>query len=394
MRFGVFAIAVCSVGCAKIESEFEDPGRPVSVVENGFAREVVGPNYSMVFHGGGERDVHMPASLQIAGNETLATGPQQDRFERLIGFGFFPALIATFDTAGTVLASDISTNDDGPFVSQISTTFTIQYACDAPVNTRQFTATSIFTFFPNGRVNRHDTNVQAVADGETLTGTTGVGCPNTGDVFNPNNQLILTSFWAFLAEGNTVIVGPNGDDVPPPGARDRFPGACTFYDSHSIGLRYKAGTTRVAPNGNADAHVFDFLDETTMSIDATKFDTISQAQLRDAGDLSCSEILGQLAEPAIRIGEEEVPAQDENGIYADPFNPRDEAYDVEVIGNTAVPAGWVLATEPSSDTIRITREDGSEPDYNVQRLEVGLDRMLIIFNEPLEPGQKITIEPL
>ena len=393
MRFGAFAIVVCSVGCAKIEAEFEDPGTPVTVLENGFERRVVGPNYTMVFHGGGANEVHMPESLQIAGSEVLSTDNPDDRFERLVGFGVFPPLIATADTDGVVVSSDITTNDDGPFVAQISTTFAIDYTCEQPVGTKQFKATSIFTFFPNGRIVRHDTEVQAVADGDTLANVANVSC--TGRAYDGNGEIIITSFWAFEGlAGDTV--NRAGEQIVQPGNNRDLPGACTLYPTHSLGARYEPMTTRVALNNTStDAHVFDFVPMGTTSVGSTKFDElVSQVQLRNQGGLPCSELLGQLDEPAIRVGDEEVPSQNFDGIYEDPFNPRDEAYDVEVIGSTAVPAGWVLATEPSSDTIRITREDGSEPDYNVQRLEVGLTRMLIIFNEPLEPGQKITIEPL
>ncbi len=394
MRFGALTIVVCSVGCASIESEFEDPGTPVTVVEDGFERTVVGPGYTMVFHGGSELDVHMPESLKIGNSETLAIENSQGRLERLIGFGLFPALIATSNTAGTVVASDITTNDDGPFVPSISTTFTIAYTCEAPVNTRQFTATSVFTFFPNGRINRFDTNVQGVADGESLTGLADTACPPAPETFGPE-RIILTSFWAFDVDGATSTVDGNGNDVavPPSSNTEEVPGACTVLDSHSIGLQYDGGTSRLVPNGNAEAHVFDFIPRGTTTLTDTKFAVISQVQLRNQSG-PCREVLDQLARPAIRVGGQSVPNQNQQGIYEDPFNPRDEAYDVEVVGATAVPAGWVLATEPSSDTIRITRDDGTEPDYNVQRLEVGLDRMLIIFNEPLEPGQKITIEPL
>lgn len=392
IRFGAFAIVVCSVGCAKIEAEFEDPGTPVRAVENGFGRTVEGPGYTMVFHGGGELDVHMPESLRIAGSETLAIEDPTGRLERQIGFGLFPALIATSDTLGTVVASDITTNDDGPFVAQISTTFTIEYTCNAPVGTRQFKATSVFTFFPNGRINRFDTNVQGVADGDSLSGVIGTACPPATEVF-PAERIILTSFWAFAVAGVTSLVDNGVDVVVSGNATEEVPGACTVLNSHSIGLQYDGGTSRLVPNPNAEAHVFDFIPRGTTTLTDTRFEVISQVQLRGE-QRPCSEVLGQLARPAISVGGQSVPTQNQDGIYQDPFNPRDEAYDVEVIGSTAVPAGWVLATEPSSDTIRITREDGSEPDYNVQRLEVGLTRMLIIFNEPLEPGQKITIEPL
>lgn len=392
MRLGALVVIASVGGCAKAP-EFDDPGTPVSVLEQGFGRTVIGPGYQMVFHGGEQAEVHMPESLTIAGSETLATGPIENRLERLIGFGFYPALIATADTNGTVLEADITTNDDGPFVAQISTTFKISYICDAPINTHQFSATSVFTFFPNGRINRFDTAVQAVADGDSLTNSPGATCPPAPDTFNPG--LVLTSFWTFPESGNTVTAGPTGDDVAVPnGGVDDVPGACTFLTDRAIGVRYKPQSTRVDPNPNADAHVFDFIDAPTSISGNDKFDVISQVQLRNTGDLSCGEVLAQLVEPAIRVGDEEVPTPNQDGIYEDPFNPRSGPFNVEVIGSTAVPSGWVLATELASDSVKITHSDGSDVNYNVQRLEVGLTRFLIVFNEPLEPGDPITIESL
>lgn len=389
----MFAVIAWSA-CAKIEAEFVDPGTPMTVVENGFERTVVGPGYTMTFHGGDQNEIHLPESLKIAGRELLALAPSDLQFERSIGFGLFPVLIATFDTGGRVLASEVTTNDDGPFVAQIGTKFTVEYSCDSPIGTHEFTADSVFTFFPNGRIVRSDEVVPIEADA-TLESPMLEPVQCEAGMFVPNASLFVTSYWAFEGSGNTVN---GGDEAISPTSDTNVPGACSSYPTHAAGVQYAPAISRVVPdNNNADTYVRDLVPMNTMSIRSGKLQAFSAVQLADRGDLACGEILAQLAEPPIRVGDQEVPSANKDGIYDDPFNPRDDAFDVVVVGDASVPAGWVLSTELSSDTVRITRDPPGDPNVavaNVQRLEVGLNRFLLIFNEALDPGVTITIEPL
>ncbi len=387
----MFATVACVAACAKIEPEYNfEP--LITVVEDGFGRRVVGPNYEMRFHGGEELELHLPDSLLISQGgaqiETLAQGPTDCGLERQVGFALFPAVVATSDTDGTVLESSITTNDDGPFVAQINTRFVVEYNCPTP---HQLTASSTFTFFPTGRIVRNDSEVKAIESGALTSAGGECGCVAA---FPATDTFFFTSFWAFADTGRNVdhtnveIIGQGQDEM----------GACTLYATHGVGVQYNPVISRVAPNANADAHVLDF--QTGSTITDTAEQAFSAIQIDGDDDLvaaQCSTLLQKLSEPAIRVGDEELGSANESGIYDD-FQPHEDEFDVEVIGNEVVPPGWALAVDLASDIVRITRDPPSvnsdEPVARIQRFEQGGSRFLLLFTDSLEPGVTITIEPL
>lgn len=383
MRSGVLAIIAACSACAKAPA-FEDPGTPVTVVENGLGRTVVGPGYQMAFHGGEALELHLPESLTVGGVEVLGAGVETF-FERNIGFGLFPAFIAAADDAGidSVTASTITTNDDGPFVAQIRTELAFRYQCGTVMES--FKATSVFTFFPNGRIVRHDLDVQGIANPSPILASA-FACNS----FAPPNP-ILTSWWAF---GGDSTVDAGGVEVQ---ANARPEGACTRFtqagSERSIAVVYDGEPARIMVPQGVRAHVHDFFPATATSFDNTSFQVSSRVQLAGSAAMSCAQLLDQLAQPPIRVGSDQLAGPNPDGIYTDPSAARSAAFDVEVIGDVPVPAGWVLSTQLSSDLIQITR-DGQDVSYNVQRLEPGQNNFLIIINEPLAPGSRVTIEPL
>jgi hypothetical protein len=390
MRFGVFVVGFAA--CAEIEPAFDfEP--LVTVVEDGNERRVIGPGYEMRFHGGGAQELHFPDSLVISQDgariETLHVEEPTCGLERQVGLALFPALVATSDTDATVLDSEIITNDDGPFVAQINTSFRVQYECPS---TQEFTGKSTFTFFPNGRIVRHDFDVQAIANG-SLTSTPGTGIPCGCDAAF-DASFFFTSFWAFDPTGRNVdssnadITNPDVDQM----------GACTIYDTHAIGVQYAPVTSRVGPNSNADAHVHDM--QTGLMVDSSEEEIFSAIQIVGGDELpnsQCTQILQGLSAPSIQAGEAPIATPNQDGIYDDPLQPRSdgEPFDITVIGDSIVPPGWAFATDVGTDIVKITRdpptENSTEPVAHIQRLDE--NHFIFVFTDSLGPGVTITIEP-
>lgn len=413
MRFVLPTIALCAA-CAKIETTPDFPPPSFTITqEQDLGITVTGALYTMHF-AGGDPAIHFPDSLRV--NDSASPnvlGPALGcGGEQLVGLAMFPAFVtapaASQPPATDVLSfpantedrdfNSLSINSTGPHVAQISTTFTVDYDC---ATGERFEGRTAFTFFPNGRIVRHDSDLRPSTNEITAGGQT-CGCGDAGA-----GPLAFTSFWTFEPVGGRVVrrggaplTFTNGNSVP----AGRFDGLCMMYDDHAIGVSYGgSGIDRVRDNNGSNfAMVFDFNFDNTLEPIAMgpggeeqPFDISSAIQIvtdDNLVDSDCQSVLAGLAEPGMEVDGVLLNEADADGIYND-FRIHDDDFEIRA-PIEGLPPGWALRTEIASGSAKIIRDpDLGRTPALVQRESSESNLFLFYFPDGLAVGETITIEP-
>jgi hypothetical protein len=357
-------IPIATAACANVsEPEFPEP---LITVEGG---TVTGPDFQMTF--ARAPDLQLPESFLVRGKSVLGTDDNCN-FESNIGFAIFPAGYLGAGAEGfDSLFSDVLVQA-GPFIAKLQTSFSADYTCAGA--TRTATGSSVFTFFPSGRIVREDLDVLPTQD--TFGESAGAcGC-------SPNaNGYVFTSYWAFdpqsseLQDANNVpITGVMGDSQQ-----------CTVYpdDGLALGVAWSGARTRLSP-GDASSHVFDF-DPGSPDLQNNVASVTSGFFFAD----TCAEAIAGLADPSLIIDDIRFPTSDVDGIYRD-FNLHDSEFDIRP-ENAVIPAGWAVSIDLDGHAVITRNPPLGGPAAFVQR-EQGT-RSLIYFPDALAPGESITIRP-
>ena len=324
----------------------------------------------------------MPDSFKVGGRETLRLEPDDCNRERRVGVALFPAgVVASGDIADFGGDSNVETLVEAPGLAKVRVTYDIDYLCPA---IETFRGQSVFTFFPSGRIVREDIAIDPSDGGiEPDAGAAdSCGCGFTDIDF------FFTSFWAFADTGFDEQVDEN-NQMPRDGVTSA---ACTMYPTHGVGVSWPDASTRFHPSV-ASAHVYDFLANQNALPDETRFVT-SAVQVRDDVRTpgACGEILAQLADPPLEVGEEHLGSTDHDGIY----RPALEHSGTTVIKtDEGIPGSWAVSLDlGGADHGRVTRQPDIEDFVRFHADPETPGNTVFVFLQGLAAGESITIEPL
>lgn len=377
MRGAVVAVLVSGfTGCA-------DPGEYFTPLVDTFEpatnqRQVNGPGYSMLF---AQRGTKLPVSFLLPKDN----GPPAEMLhsdavcalEQLAGFGVYPAALV----AGNTPEADVDEGtldfvERGPGVISLVATFEVGYEC--PVGTPQAVrGSSTFTFFPSGRVNRHD---------DVNPATTMIPNPSgCGICSATSNSFFFTSYWALDTE---YLVAPTGTPITAPGPA---PETCAAFGEDLLAVQWRGmpGSTRTALVDGATqyrkASVFDF--QTSQSL-TPGLDTISSAvQIAfDTPETQCASALELLAFPLITVDGAEIPLN-AHGIYVDDRVHTGGEFEL-IAARASIPPFAIVLDLGTSEHVRVSRSRGS---YTVQPAANG--GTLFWFSDGLSINENITITP-
>lgn len=351
-------LSLVATGCASVNPP-ELPAAQIEV-DNG---TVTGPEFSMSF--GRAPDLQMPDRFEVRQKQVLDRDADCP-FERNVGFGLFPAGTISAGSELDSPSSELIILQDGPFVAQLQSSFSIDYACDDGTHTT--TGAMAFTFFPNGRIVRQDLGV--LPTGDVVASTAGCGCGSA-------IEFVFTSYWAFDSEGAQFQDASNVENGTAVNGR-----ACTVYPAENLALGVAWSETRIrlGSSGSPAAHVLDFLPPNSTSLQPTPITATSAFMFAD----TCGEALAALEDPSLIVDEIRLPSTEADGIYRD-FNPHDSDFDIRADGQPIPPFaisldldGHAVITPPPGDrSALVQREEGT--------------RSLLYFPDGLGADETITI---
>lgn len=326
--------------------------------------------------------IGMPDSFKVGGREVLRLAPDDCNRERRIGVALFPAGVVTSgDIASFGGESNVETIVEAPGLAKVRVTYEIDYLCPS---IQKLSGESVFTFFPTGRIVREDIGIEPSEGAIDPQGASvECGCGFTDIDF------FFTSFWAFADNGLDEQVDAN--NMQP---RDGITSAaCTMYPTHGVGVAWQDASTRYHPSV-ASAHVYDFLaGQETIPADAMGTVT-SAVQVHDGPRVpgTCGDILAQLADPRLLVGEEQLGSTDHDGIY----RPDQEHSEVtELTTDDGIPGSWAISMNLGGATHgRVTREPPIEDFVRFHADPETEGNTVFVFLQGLAPGESITIEPL
>jgi len=373
------------VGCAT-PSEPLLIGDPPIKVSSGPPVRVSGPDYEMEFSPTG---VYLPSSLLVGASRVEALGSSDECGLDHAGIAILPALAISASTRSFAARSEIATPLTGPAVARVHVTFEVDYMCPG----LETAAGAVdFTFFPSGRIVRHDLEIRPSTNRLGLVGN--CGCQH---VTNPSDfqPLYFWSYWAFTKDEARKQVRRDGSEVT--SADSNVPESCTMYAARSVGVRWTplSEDTNVVLDGSDTAdHFFEWpTDPNREHLDPTPQSVSSAIQLSNrpwSAPSDCAGVLDALAMPPLATGDELLASTDPDGIYRDPAR-HTSAFTIKPLSDS-IPAGFAVSVDlGGASHATLTRSPDAERVGIVQR-EAG-DRFLIVFDAGLAPSESVTIDP-
>jgi hypothetical protein len=372
---------------AGIDAGGETPA--VSIVEMAGDVLVTTSGYTMRFGSGGSL---FPYQLIPAGNHFMGGSPRCDD-EDGMGVAIYPVQrVNAVDFPG--MGTPTRTLPlDGPWVGQVRIGWSTSFSCGS--GSGSVTGTSIFSFFPNGRLTRFDRVVNgAERNASDCTACTG----GLGSSFYMTSYTtLIVDPGAFLSDGNEATLDMHGEQVTNPGQT-----ACVNQRQQSIAFSWVDSQARlrvVNTSPRSIAFVKDMFSGATLPAETR----VTTTQMGISATESCG-TLEQRIQPfsdsdhAIRINDTAVGAALTDGIFGG--YPRPDGYPVNfpvtiTPGQTIsprMPAGfavWLYSTSIPA-TLTLTHSAGHTGSwYRMQR--VGQDQLVVWFEVALEQGETITI---
>ncbi|HEY5938705.1 MAG TPA: hypothetical protein VIU61_28835 [Kofleriaceae bacterium] len=339
------------------------------------------PLYEMTFPDTSD-EIGMPDSFKIGGRETLSLPPDDCNRERRIGVALFPAGVVTSgDIASFGGESNVETIVEAPGLAKVRVTYDIDYQCPT---LQTFSGESIFTFFPSGRIVREDIEISPSSSTIDPQGANfACGCGFTDIPF------YFTSFWSFDANGSDEQVDANNME-PRDGITSQ---ACTMYPTHGVGVAWPDASTRFHPSV-ASTHVYDFLANQQSIPEGESGSVTSAVQVHDGVRTpgTCGNMLAQLADPRLLVGDEQLGSTDHDGIY----RPSEEHDDTTVLTtDDGIPGSWAISINLGGATHgRVTRSPPLDDFVRFHADPESEGNTVFVFLQGLAPGESITIEPL
>jgi hypothetical protein len=369
MRFAVVVLAC--VGCA---TPTEPPAfqSRFSIEQLTNEVRVEGLGYTMVFPNV-EGEVALPNQLLLNGTTEVFARGGACANETLVGVAVYPAVVAA---AGVNAAdggeSGIEFLQSGPGVARLRINYDVSYSCETPQNLR---GSSTFTFFPSGRIVRHDTVTPLNA---AIGPPMGCGC-QPGSLTSP---IYFTSFYTFAGS----FVDSEGDALP--AGTSGVQQHCAVAGDHVVGVSWQDSTTRLRQSGNAWASVYDWVANASSLSPMQKTVTSALKIQLDSTVEGCDTALEGLGDPPLEIDGREI-STDEHGVFVDD-TMHSSTFEL------TVPIGikeFALSVDIGDRThARVTRSTETRPEWYTAQIDGG--RVMFWFEDGLDPGETITIEPI
>ena len=362
---------LASAGCANPGDPPVEPD-PITVDAIGGRISVTAPSYTMEFASTG---ILMPEHLIVEGVDVL--GIDGCNAENRVGVSTYPATNASAGEQGIASRSTIERLLEGPLIAKIRVTYEVDYLCPGA---QTLAGETLFTMFPNGRIVREDRDVTPSTSKLGLS--TPCGCHDS----DPPSNLFFTSFWAFDPDGATEV---DSDGDATTGGLSQ---ACTIYDDRAIGVAWSGDTTRIRPN-RASAHVFTWVADSA-TLDTTPQSVFSAIEISTEGGppSRCGDILADLADPPIRIGDVVLGSTGVDGIYRDEV-VHDTRFEIATAGDPIPPSFAVSLDLAGASHVAFTRDPPVEGEIALIQRDPASDRVLVVFPHALQGDERITIEP-
>jgi hypothetical protein len=330
--------------------------------------------YALTF--GRDGTVRLPETLEIQGAHPHGNvlGIDYCPLESLMGVATFPGAAAI--GGETLAAGGTSTSFlelGGPVIARVRVDYSVPYLCQ---NAQHLSGSSVFTMFPDGRIQRQDTVTSSDTD---LTPATDCGCNHvmTGA---SGTGYFFTSFYAF---DTTATIDP---------ARGLMPDACATWNDLTIGMRWlDSSNTRVSPNGKP-SFVLDMLTSSEDNFPVVTMTHRSAMMIASGAPApACSDVLARLDLPGISVAGSSKNV-DGDGIYRD---GEKHTGPVEIRASVAVPPFAVSLTIGDHAGVASTvAHDGrwyaTQPDAD-QGTNEGMT--LFWFDHGLAAGEVVTVTP-
>jgi hypothetical protein len=313
-----------------------------------------------------DRGVRMPQSIVLDGVNRVAPG--ECPREAGIGIGLFPAANASAPgLGGDEGTSTIDVDWSGPTLGRVTVSWTLPYQCvTVPQEAR---GESMFTFFPNGRIVRHD-----IATPSTTTLTVDgnpCGC-------GAETQFFFTSYWSFTP---TPQVMPDGTPMV-----DGATAGCAVYSNHTIGVAWPDTDTRVLSEPTWSAFVHDWATDSPTLGPNQREVTSAIVLSKQTAPASCGDVLADLDDFPITVAGSQV-ITDESGVYLD---TREHTDPVTITTTRRLPRGFAVSLNVG-DFAEVTRSPEKDDGWFATQSDNG--STVFWFRDGLGVGETITIDP-
>lgn len=359
----------------------------VSVVQDSSGVVVTGPGYTMRFSSAGSL---FPYQIE-AGGQHLMGGSQSCNDEQAMGIALYPVFRANGADFSGMGTPSISIPLTGPSVGQVSIDWSGSFSCS--VETGSISGTSIFSFFPDGRLTRFD----IVTNGSEVDAADCMSCVGgfAASFFLTSFTTLIVDSGAFLSDGDEPTFDEYGEVVSPGSS------ACVRERGQSIAFAWVDTQTRLRvvneTPSRAIAFVKDMFSGTTLP--ALEWRTTTQmgvSAAENCGALEARILPFTDDDHAVAINGTPLGAALTDGIFGG--FPRPDGYPVDfpvVIEPTvqSMPAGFAVWLSSANIPQNLTLTHSGSPTgtswYRLQR--VSQTSLLVWFDVPLGTGETITI---
>jgi hypothetical protein len=379
-------VAACLVaGC--LATPAYEPAVAVSYREAGTGGAVTGPGFALQFAGGD--GFHLPDALLIDGTNVLGRelGAGCDA-EGGLGFLISPTPRISAQGGATPITNRLTPGLRGPAVVQVTLAWATRMACNSA---RAPGGTATFTVFPDGRIVRHDTLVDASAS--PISAAT-CACAGAASL-----QFTVSTFWTLARDQFRALYAP--DRSPLPTTADpviaNYATSCIDAGSYQLAFAWPDPNGTTIRGGDTLIGFGRDLVFGTSRLDDFSWDNTSTLVIGRSGCAAANALAQEHAAPSplMIAGTPRRPAR-HDGIYGgDPGDGQPgiavTTERVEVTGAVNSSFAVWLRFPRSVGGVRATREGATGPWYLPQQVD---DRSWIIwFRDSMSAAQQIVIEP-
>jgi len=373
----------------------------VATVQNNSIDVSNQPLYHVMF---GSEPYHYPYAMTVGATSVMGGGnPSSCNDEFDMGIGLYPAPHIIGHGGTSPVQDDIAIDFAGPPVAKVNLEWQTQFQCSGSNGTAS--GRSMFTFFPDGRINRSD----QVTLGSTQLDSTMCACGAGGNWY-------LTSFFTTMAATTNTVAGAIVPTTSTSAGNPADPAVC--FNGHQNAFQFAMGwrsgssarvRTPVEGTNATIAFVYDLVPGGT----STTIGPVTgrgQTTWWVSTSSSCGALLDQVAPYADNSGHS-LPTLNvqagagtvqpigvaldgifggENGQGSMGYQSADPVIKLTTDAALAGFAFW-LALGSGEEIASVTKSPAMPDPWYGQQIRNGSNHRLFWFPDGLQPGQTITI---
>lgn len=386
MSRGVAAVAAAlATGC--LSTPAYEPEVAVSYREAGTGGVASGPGFALRFADGD--GFHLPDALLIDGADVLGHEPAAGcDAEGGVGFLISPTPRISAHGGAPPVTNRLTPVLRGPAVVQVALAWATRLACNGA---RAPGGTATFTVFPDGRIVRHDTLVDASA---VRISASQCACADAA-----GQQFSVSTFWTLARDKFRELYAPDRGALPtrvdPVVANEAT--SCIDGGNYQVGFSWRDSVGTTIRGGDALIGFGRDLVVGASDLPDYSWATSSTLLIARTGCTTMTTLTGEHASPSplTIAGAARMPAP-RDGIYGGDEGDGQPgialATDrVELTGAVNSSFAVWLRFPRAVDAVRATRDGAKGPWYLPQQVD---DRSWIVwFRDSMSAAQKIVIEP-